>query len=326
MFLSFPTITRAMLPMLLALAGATSHAQDAYPSKPVRIVVGYAAGGSADAIARLIGNELASRLGQPFIVENRPGASGNLAGTNVVRSAPDGYSLFLGSNATAINMTLYRNVPFDMQKDFAAVGLVTSFPNVLAVTPAFPAQNVAELVAYAKAHPDKINFASSGAGSSTHLSGELFSRMAGVRMTHVPYKGSAPALTDLMSGQVDLMFDNAPSVLPFIQSGKLRALAVTSQVRASLAPTLPTVAESGLPGFVVKSWYGVLAPKGTPAPVIAKLNTAMNAALASEAVKKKLAALGANPEPSTPAAFTSFVSSEVRRWGDVVRQTGASVD
>ncbi|MFY3001867.1 tripartite tricarboxylate transporter substrate binding protein [Achromobacter xylosoxidans] len=310
----------------LGVAGGGAYAQAAYPDKPVRIIVGYAAGGSADAIARLIGSELSTRLGQPFIVENRPGASGNLAAASVVRSAPDGYVLFLGSNATAINMTLYRNISFDMQRDFAPVGTITSFPNMVVVNPTFPAKTLAELVAYSKANPGKINFASSGAGSSTHLSGELFSAMADMKMTHVPYKGSAPALTDLMSGQVDVMFDNVPSALPFVRAGKLRMLASTGAGRMKALPEAPTVAESGYPEFVVKSWYGLLAPTGTPAEVIAKLNDSINAALASDETKAKLTALGADPEPSTPAQFKTFIASEVQRWGGVVRQTGATVD
>lgn len=323
-------ITRAATHLIVGVAALvmanTANAQEAYPTRPIKIVVGYAAGGSADAVARLISQGLSTKLGQPVIVENRPGASGNIAGSGVARLSADGYNLFLGSNASAINMTLYRNMPFDLKKDFAPVGLVDSFPNMLVVASKFPAKTVAEFIAYAKAHPGQVNFASSGAGSSTHLSGELFSARAGIKMTHIPYKGSAPALNDLVGGQVDAIFDNAPSVLPFVQSGAVRALAVTSAARQAFAPSLPTVAESGLAGFEVKSWYGLLAPRGTPSAIVRKLNVALNEVLNDEKVKQRLAALGATPEPSSPEAFGLFISSEIATWGDVVRRTGATAD
>src|SRR5437660_7664528 len=252
---------RALAAALLVVAAPVALGQAAYPTKPVRLVVPYPPGGTTDLLARAAAQKLSEAWGQQVIVANRPGAAGNIGAELVARSAPDGYTLLMGTVGThAINASLYAKMPYDHVKDFAPVILVAGVPNVLVVNPQLPVNTVPGLVAYAKANPGKLNFASSGSGTSIHLSGELFKTMTGVQMTHVPYKGSAPALTDLIGGQVQLMFDNLPSALPQIKGGKLRAIAVTSTKRAPALPDIPTMAESGLPGFEASSWFGVLAP------------------------------------------------------------------
>jgi tripartite-type tricarboxylate transporter receptor subunit TctC len=299
---------------------------DAYPSKPVRLYVGYVPGGSADSIARLFAQELGSAWGQPVIVENRPGASGSLAAGAAARAPADGYTILLGSNANAINVSLYKNLSFDLRRDLAPVALLTTFPNILAINPALPVHNVTELIAYARAHPGGVNFASSGAGSSTNLAAALFASKAGIQVTHIPYKGSAPALTDLMAGQVDAIFDNAPSVLPFVQSNKVRALGVTSRERQPASPDIPTISESGLPGFEVTSWYGLFLPAGTPAPVVQALNRAVDRALAKPDVRRKLAVMGATPEGGSVQRFDDHVGSEIAKWAEAVKVSGASAE
>ena len=266
-----------------------------YPTKPIRIVVPFPAGGTTDVLARAAAQKLTESLGQPAVVDNRPGAGGNIGAELVAKSPPDGYTLLMGTVGThAINPSLYPKMPYDHVKDFAPVILVAGVPNVLVINPALPVNSVQELIAYAKANPGKLNFASSGNGTSIHLSGELFKTMAGVQMTHVPYKGSAPALQDLVGGQVQLMFDNLPSSLALIKGGKLKALAVTSSARAAALPDVPTLAESGLPGFEASSWFGLLAPAGTPQPIILKVNGDVAKWLASPEAKEKLLAQGAN--------------------------------
>jgi tripartite-type tricarboxylate transporter receptor subunit TctC len=306
----------------LAFAGA---AQADFPDKPLRLIVGYVPGGSADAIARLFAQELGAKLKQPVIVENKPGASGNIAATYVSRAAPDGYVMFLGSNATATNMTLYKNLSYDLQRDLAPVAMLSRFPNVVAVTPKLPVKTIGEFIAYAKAHPGAINFASSGSGSSTHLAGEFFASMTGIKMTHVPYKGSAPAATDMMAGQVDVMFDNAPSIYPYVKSGKVRGLAVTSTGRQAFAPDLPPVADT-VPGYEVTSWYGLFVPARTPDAVINELNSTINEILKEPAVHEKLAFMYAEPAGGSVADFKAFVGREIERWGAIVKQSGAHVD
>ncbi len=263
----------------------------AYPTKPIRLVVPFPPGGATDILAREVAKHLTEAWGQSVVVDNRPGAGGNIGSELVAKAAPDGYTLEMGTVGThAINASLYSKMPYDHVKDFVPVILVAGVPNVLEVNPSVPVNSVQELIAYAKANPGKLNFASSGAGTSIHLSGELFKVMAGVQMTHVPYKGSAPALQDLLGGQVQLMFDNLPPSLPQIKAGKLRALAVTSTTRAPALPDVPTVAEAGLPGFEASSWFGVLAPAGTPPAIVAKLNAEIAKWLTSPEAKEKLAA------------------------------------
>jgi tripartite-type tricarboxylate transporter receptor subunit TctC len=298
-----------------------------YPSKPIRLVVPFPAGGTTDILARAVAQRLTDDWGQPVVVDNRPGAGGNIGTELVAKAAPDGYTLEMGTVGThAINASIYSKLPYDPVRDFAPVILVAGVPNVLVVNPAVPATSVQELIAYAKANPGKLNFASPGNGTSGHLCGELFKAMAGVQMTHVPYKGSAPALQDLIGGQVQLMFDNLPSALPQIKAGKLRALAVTSTARAPALPDAPTVAEAGVPGYAAASWFGIFAPAGTPPTVIAKLNIAIGTWLASPDAKEKMLALGADPGSGSPEDFARHVVAESAKWAMVVRDSGAKVD
>jgi len=311
----------------VAVAAPTGAQTAAYPTKPVRLVVPFPPGGATDTIARAVAQKLGETWGQSFVVDNRPGAGGNIGTELVARAAPDGYTLEMGTVGThAINASLYSKLPFDHVKDFAPIILVAGVPNVLEVTPSLPVNSVQELIAYAKANPGKLNFASSGNGTSIHLSGELFKVMTGVQMTHVPYKGSAPALQDLIAGQVQLMFDNLPPSLPQIKAGKLRALAVTSATRAPALPDVPTVAESGLPGFEASSWFGLLAPAGTPPALIAKINAEVLAWLASPEGKEKLASIGANPAGGSPEDFARHIQAETAKWAKVVKESGAKVD
>jgi tripartite-type tricarboxylate transporter receptor subunit TctC len=298
-----------------------------YPNRPIKLIVADSAGGAPDQLGRLITEKLSNNVNQPVVVDNRPGAGGNIGSELVAKAAPDGYTLEMGTVGThAINSSLYAKMPYDHVKDFAPAILVASVPNVLVVNPGVPVNSVQELIAYAKANPGKLNFASSGAGTSIHLSGELFKVMTGVQMTHVPYKGSAPALQDLLGGQVQLMFDNLPPSLPQIKAGKLRALAVTSSSRAPALPDVPTIAESGLPGFEASSWFGVLAPAGTPPAIIAKLNAEIAKWLATPEAKEKLAAVGANAAGGTPQDFARHIQMETAKWAKVVKESGAKVD
>ena len=309
---------------LAAIAGAQAPA---YPTKPIRLVVPFPAGGATDILAREVAKHLTDAWGQSVVVDNRPGAGGNIGSELVAKAAPDGYTLEMGTVGThAINASLYSKMPYDHVKDFVPVILVAGVPNVLEVNPALPVNSVQELIAYAKANPGKLNFASSGSGTSIHLSGELFKVMAGVQMMHVPYKGSAPALQDLIGGQVQLMFDNLPPSLPQIKAGKLRALAVTSAARAPALPDTPTVAEAGLPGFEASSWFGVLAPAGTPPEIVNKLNAEIAKWLASPGAKEKLANVGANIAGGTPEDFARHIQAETAKWAKVVKESGAKVD
>jgi len=311
---------------LLLAASLAAHAQD-YPAKPVRWVVPFPAGGPLDIVARVIGVRLSETWGQPVIVDNRPGAGGNIGAEVVAKSAPDGYTIVMGALSThAVNVSLFRKLPYDPVRDFAPVTLISEVPNVLVVNPAVPAKTVAEFIAYARANPGKLNFASGSTGSAGHLAGELFKTMARVDMTHVPYKGAAPAVTDLLAGQVQLMFDNLASALPNIRAGRLRALAVTTKKRSAFVPELPTIAESGLPGFDVSTWFGVMAPAATPRPIVNRLHDGIVRALAQPDVKERLAAMGAEPVGDTPEQFGAFVKSEIAKYAKVVKDSGARVD
>ena len=311
---------------------ASLWAQSGWPNKPVRIVVPFAAGGTTDILARALAPELGKAFGQTFIVDNKPGAGGNIGADAIAKSAPDGYSLLMGTVGTqAINGALYPKMPFDPVRDFVPIVLVAGVPNVLVMNPAkaeaAKVQNVADLIRYAKANPGKLNMASSGNGTSIHLSGELFKTMTGTYMLHFPYRGSGPALLDLIGGTMDLMFDNLPSALPQIRAGKLKALAVTTATRSAAVPELPTIAEAGpLKGFEASSWFGLLAPAGTPADIVSRIQQETTRALQSAALKERLLSQGAIPGGQTPAEFTKFIAAETTKWAQVVKASGAKVD
>ena len=314
----------ALCAAFVALVALPARADD-YPIRPVHIIVGYPAGGSTDILARIFGQWLSDRLHQQFVVENRPGAGNNLGTEAVASAAPDGYTLLLVNPANAINATLYRNLKFDFLRDIAPVAGFIRVPNVMEVNPNVPARTVAEFIAYAKANPGKINMASSGNGTSIHLSGELFKMMTGVNMLHVPYRGSAPALTDLIGGQVQVMFDNMPSSIEHIRAGKLRALAVTTAVRSQALPDVPTVADT-VPGYEASAWFGLGAPKGTPKAAIDTLNREVNLAFADAAMQAKLAELGGIPMPGSAEDFGKVNAAETEKWAKVVKVSGARVD
>ena len=309
----------------LALAAAPVRAD--YPDRPIHLVVPFPAGGGADILARTIMPRVARELGTTIVVENRPGAGGNVGAEYVARAAPDGYTLLYGTNGThAINRALYGSLAFDPVRDFAPVSRMTQIAALVVVYPGLPVATVGELVAYAKANPGKVFFASAGNGTTSHLAGELFRTVAQVDVVHTPYRGGALAANDLMGGHVALMIDVMPNVLPLAQGGKLRALAVTTAARVPAAPEIPTVAESGLPGFEVSAWDGVLAPAGTPTAVIDRLNAAIRAALADPEVRAALVARGAQPVPGTPEAFARHIAAESEKWAQVVKKAGAKVD
>jgi len=310
----------------LRLAGATvalpalsrvARAQT-YPTRPVRLIIGYPPGGSADITARLTGQWLSERLGQPFVIESRPGAGTNIATEAAARATPDGYTLFLVAPANAINATLYEKLNYNFIRDIAPIAGIIRFPNVMEVNPSVPAKTVPEFIAYAKANPGKLNFASSGNGSTIHMSGELFKMMTGVNMIHVPYRGGAPALTDLLAGQVQVMFDNVPTSIEHIRTGRLRGLAVTSETRLDALPDLPTVADF-VPGYESSAWYGLGAPKNTPAEIIDRLNKEVNAILADPKSKARFVELGASLLPGSPADFGKLVADETDKWAKVIR-------
>jgi tripartite-type tricarboxylate transporter receptor subunit TctC len=296
-----------------------------YPYKPVRFIIGYTPGGSADIAARLMGQWLSERLGQSFIVESRPGAGSNIGTEAVIRSPPDGYTILLVAPANTINATLYAKLNYNFLRDIAPVAGIIRFPNVMEVNPSVPAKTVPEFIAYAKANPGKINFASSGNGSTIHMSGELFKMMTGVDIVHVPYRGSAQALTDMLGGQVQVMFDNVPTSLEHIRSGKLRPLAVTTSMRSEVLPDVPTMADF-VPGYESSAWYGIGAPKGTPPEIIDTLNRAINAGLADPKLKARFAELSAAVLPGSPADFGKLLVDETEKWAKVVKFSGASAD
>ena len=312
---------------LAILAPHAARAADAYPAKPVRFVVAFPPGGGTDIIARSIAQKLAERIAQQVVVDNRPGAGGNIGTDIVAKSAPDGYTMLMGSaGPLAINASLFGKMPFDPIKDLAPVTLAASTPNLLVVHPSLRVASVKELIALAKARPGEINFASSGHGTPAHLAGELFDSMAGVKMVHVPYKGAAPALADLLGGQVQLMFSTMPPALPHVKDGKLRALAVTSAKRSPAAPDLPTLDEIALPGFEANTWHGVVVPAGTPRAIIARLNREIVAILHLPDVVERFSSQGAEALGSTPEEFAAYIRSETLKWAKVVRDSGAKAE
>ena len=311
---------------LVLMSGGTATAAQ-YPDKPVHLVVPYPAGGPVDVLARVLGQRLSDTLGQPFIVDDRPGASGTVGSEFVARAAPDGYTLVMGNNAThATNESLYPNLHYATLRDFAPIGLAATVTNILVVAPNLPVHSVAELIAYAEARPGKLNYASTGSGSAAHLTAEMFKLMTGTDIVHVPYKGAAPATTDLLASQVGLMFATAPSVLPSVKAGTLRALAVTSAHRSRGLPDVPTMAEAGVPGFTSEAWFGLFAPAATPRDIVDRLNAALGKAAASADVGAKLAAEGFDVTTDTPEEFRAFIAAEITKWADVIKRSGAHVD
>ena len=311
----------------LVLCAPASGADDEYPAKTVKIVVPFAPGGSTDVVARILADKLGIELKQTFIVDNRAGASGNIGADIVAKSPADGYTLLMGTTGVlAINGHLFKNLAFDPDKDFTPVSYTSLITNVLVVNPEVPARTVPDLIRLAKAKPGALTFASSGSGSSTHLSGELFKALAGVDILHVPYKGSSQALIDVISGQVTMLFDNAPSSLPFIEQGKLRALAVTSRKRLPNLPDIPTLEEAGVAGYESLSWSGIVAPAGTPRAVVAKLNATIDRILATDEVRKKLAAIGVEPVGGPPEAFAAQIRAESDKWGKLVKSASITVN
>jgi tripartite-type tricarboxylate transporter receptor subunit TctC len=310
----------ATLPLLPKLAGAQS-----YPARQVRILVGFAAGGGNDIAVRLMGQWLADRLGQPFVIENRPGAGTNLATESVVRAPADGYTLLLVASSAAVNASLYQKLSFNFIDDIAPVAGIIGVPNVMYVHPSFPAKTVPEFIAYAKANPGKVTLASAGSGSSSHLAGEMFRMMTGVELVHIPYRGNAPGLTDLLGGQVNVMFPTMPGTTDYVATGKLRALAVTTAMRSEVLPDVPTIGDS-VPGYEASQWYGIGAPKNTPAEIIDKLNAEFVAGLNDEKMKIKLADIGGWPIPMTPAAFGKFIADETEKWAKVIKFSGIKAE
>lgn len=310
----------------LALSSASAQADD-FPNKPIRFIVPAAAGGPTDVTARMLAERMSAALGQPVIVEPRAGAGGNVGADVVAKAAPDGYTILMATIGThAINQTLYKKLPFDPIKDFTPVSQVVQYPLLLVVNPNVPAKSVKELIDYAKANPGKLNRASGGNGTSMHLSGELFVYQAGVDMPHVPYKGSAPALTDLVAGHVQVMFDSMITALPLVKAGQLRALAVTGSQRSPVVPELPTIADAGVPGYSATGWIGVVAPANTPPAVVEKLRAAVVKALTDPALREKLIAQAAEPVGSSPAEFAAFIRAETDKWAKAVRGANLSIE
>ena len=313
------------LKLAAVVAAATAVPQLAsaldYPTRPVRIIAGFAAGGGVDVTARLIGQWLTDRLGQSFVIENRPGAGGNIGTEAVVNAAPDGYTLLLATVPNAVNASLYEKLSFNFIRDIVPVAGIIRVPMVILLNPSVPAATVAEFISYAKANPDKVNMASAGNGSAPHMAGELFKMMAGVNLVHVPYRGQGPALTDLLGGQVQVLFAATPGTTEYITTAKLRALAVTSASRAEMLPELKTVADF-VPGYEASQWYGIGAPSNTPVEIVDKLNKEINAAIADPAMKARFAAIGGEPLPGSPAEFGKLISEETEKWGSVVRAAG----
>jgi len=311
---------------LLATGMGTAVAQDGYPNKPLTMVVPFSAGGTTDILARIVGQALGQELGQTIIIENKPGAGGNIGAQQAARAKADGYTLFMGTVGThAINQALYKKLPYDPIKDFTPLSRVANVPNLLVAHPSRPYKTVKEMIEYGKKHPNEITYGSPGSGASPHVSGALFQSMTGVELTHVPYKGSAPAISDLLGNQIAVMFDNMPSAIQHVRSGKLRPIAVTTAKRSPELPDVPTIAEAGVPGYEATSWFGLWSVAGTPQPVLDKLHASLTKVLKDPAVSKKIADQGGEVVIETPAQFDAFIKSEAAKWGKVVKESGAEV-
>jgi tripartite-type tricarboxylate transporter receptor subunit TctC len=327
-FISFNRCLPAALLMLCATLLPADAIAQGYPNKPIKMVTGYAPGGTSDILARLMAQQLNKSLGQTVIVDNRPGAGGNIGTDFVAKSAPDGYTLVMGaSGPLAINMSLFAKMPYDNVKDLAPIAQVAAVPLVLVVHPTVTAKNLKELIAAMKAKPNDFSFGSAGNGTPQHLSGELFKSMAGgLDITHIPYKGTGPALSDLLGGQIKVMFETTIAVLPHIKAGKLRAIAVTTGTRSPELPDVPTIAESGVPGYESIAWYGMAAPAGTPREIITKLNAETVKIMKSPEISKRLKEMGSHLEPGSPEQFAAFIKAETAKWAKVVKESGAKVD
>jgi tripartite-type tricarboxylate transporter receptor subunit TctC len=306
-----------------AAGGSSDGRAQTFPNRPITLVIPFVPGGSTSIVGRVIADKMSQLLGESIVVDNRPGAGGTVGTKVVAKSNPDGYTILLGYTGTlAIEPSLYKNAGYDPRKDFAPIGMIGHAPNSLVVHPAFPAKTVAELIAYAKANPGKVNFGSAGVGTVSHIAGEYFAQVAGIKLVHIPYKGTGPALTDVLGGHIPMAFAPIPASHANVSAGLLRALAVTSATRSSLLPEVPTVAESGLPGFDVSLYYGLVAPAGTPRPIIDKLNTQLRAALDSEEVKKQLAQDGTEITPGTPEDYADFIAKDERKWSELLKANG----
>jgi tripartite-type tricarboxylate transporter receptor subunit TctC len=316
-----------LIVVLCALAPRPASAADAYPTRPVRLIVGLVAGGGTDVIARIVASKLGDALGQPVVVENRAGSGGLIAADTAAKASPDGHTLLFGAlSYSAIFASLYKKLPYDPVKDFAPISLVATVPNVLVVNPTFPARSVSDFIAHAKANPGKLSYGSSGNGSSLHLSMEMLKKQAGIEVSHVPYKGGAAAVIDLIGGHIQVMFDNLPGQIAYVKSGRTRALAVTTAKRNFQLPEVPTMMEAGVPGFEVIVWYGVFAPARVPAAIVTKLNTELVKTLRLPEIRERMAEQGAEPSPMTPEAFAAFQKAEVVKWAKVVKDSGAKVE
>ena len=311
---------------LLASGMGSALAQGAFPDKPLTMIVPFSAGGTTDILARIVGQALGQELGQSIIIENKPGAGGNIGAQQAARSKADGYTLFMGTVGThAINQTLYKKLPYDPVKDFAPLSRVATVPNLLVAHPSRPYKTVQELIDFAKKNPGEVTYGSPGSGASPHVSGALFQSMTGAEITHIPYKGSAPAVSDLLGNQIAIMFDNMPSAIQHVRSGKLRPIAVTTAKRSPELPDVPTIAEAGVPGYEATSWFGLWAPAATPAPVLEKLHSSLAKVLKDPVVVKKIADQGGDVVIDTPAQFEAFIKTEAAKWGKVVKESGAEV-
>jgi tripartite-type tricarboxylate transporter receptor subunit TctC len=325
--LALASLAAVLMAVAILPQAAKAAPADNWPNRSIRLVVPFPPAGATDILARAVANDLQKTWGQSVVVENRPGAGGNLGTDLVAKAAPDGYTLVMGTVGThGINVSLYARMPYDAVRDFAPVSLVASVPNLLVVHPSVPVRTVRELIDLARARPGDLNYSSSGNGTSIHLSAELFKSMAGVQMTHVPFNGSGPAISALVAGQTQLMFDNMPSALPQVRAGRLRAVAVTSNHRSPAMPDLPTIAEAGLPGYDASSWFGVLAPAGTPRDIVAKLNAAIVHGLQGAETRDRLSGQGAEPVGDSPEHFSEFIRNEIAKWAQVVKAAGARVD